>query len=57
VRRGAFLLFLGAGGFRPVEDPAAQEGSDEERLQKLRAVRDQIDKKIADCLAELTVRN
>jgi len=34
----------------PFEDPAACGGSEEERLQKFREVRDQIDQKIADWL-------
>jgi arsenate reductase len=38
----------------PFEDPAVCEGSEEERLQKFRAVRDQIDKKIADWLKEVS---
>ena len=41
----------------PIEDPAAQEGSDEECLQKFREVRDQIDKRIADWLADLSIRD
>ncbi len=39
----------------PFDDPAAHEGSDEERLQKFREVRDQIDQKIADWLRQLSV--
>jgi arsenate reductase len=39
----------------PFDDPAAHEGSDEERLQKFREVRDQIDQKIADWLTQLSV--
>jgi len=39
----------------PFEDPAAHEGSDEQRLQKFREVRDQIDRRIADWLTELSV--
>lgn len=38
----------------PFEDPAACAGSDEERLEKFRAVRDQIDRKITDWLTQLT---
>lgn len=34
------------------DDPAAIEGSDEERLAKFREVRDQIDRRIRDWLAE-----
>jgi arsenate reductase len=34
------------------EDPAAFEGSDEEKLAKFREVRDQIDQRIKDWLAE-----
>jgi arsenate reductase len=34
------------------DDPAAAEGSDEERLAKFRAVRDQIDRRIRAWLAE-----
>jgi arsenate reductase len=35
------------------EDPAAVEGTDEEKLQKFREVRDQIHQRIKDWLAEL----
>jgi arsenate reductase len=38
----------------PFEDPAAHQGPDEERLQKFREVRDQIDRKVADWLRELS---
>jgi arsenate reductase len=38
----------------PFEDPAACAGSDDERLEKFRTVRDQIDRKITDWLTELT---
>jgi arsenate reductase len=38
--------------FWPFEDPAACEGSDEERLQKFRQVRDQIEAKIKQWVAE-----
>lgn len=38
----------------PFEDPAAHQGSDEERLQKFRDVRDRIDRRIADWLAGLS---
>ncbi len=37
----------------PFEDPAAAEGSDEERLTKFREVRDQIEEKIRSWSAEL----
>jgi len=37
----------------PLDDPAACEGSEEERLAKFRAVRDQIDEKITTWLTEL----
>lgn len=40
----------------PVEDPAACDGSEEERLQMFRAVRDQIDRRIADWLTDLSVK-
>ncbi len=36
----------------PFEDPAAAEGSEEERLQKFREARDQIDQRIRSWLAE-----
>jgi arsenate reductase len=36
----------------PFEDPAACEGDEEERLQKFRAVRDQIEERIRGWLAE-----
>jgi arsenate reductase len=39
----------------PFDDPAACDGSEEEQVKKFREVRDQIDKKIADWLAELSV--
>jgi arsenate reductase len=39
----------------PIDDPAACEGPDEERVKKFREVRDQIDLKIADWLTELSV--
>lgn len=38
----------------PFDDPAAHQGSDEERLQKFREVRDQIDRRIANWLTELS---
>lgn len=38
----------------PFEDPAACPGSDAERLEKFRAVRDQIDRRISAWLVELT---
>ncbi len=38
----------------PVEDPAACQGSAEERLKKFREVRDLIDSRIRDWLAERT---
>jgi arsenate reductase len=37
----------------PFEDPAAFEGSDEEKKVKFREVRDQIEQRIKDWLAEL----
>ena len=37
----------------PFEDPAAFEGTDEEKLEKFREVRDQIDKKIRSWLEEI----
>ena len=37
----------------PFEDPAAFEGSDEEKKAKFREVRDQIEQRIKDWLAEL----
>lgn len=37
------------------EDPAAFEGSDEEKMSKFREVRDQIDQHIKDWLAEVDV--
>ncbi len=36
----------------PFEDPAAFEGSEEERLAKFREVRDQIERKVKDWVAE-----
>lgn len=36
----------------PVEDPAAFQGSEQERLDKFRDVRDQLDKKIRNWLAQ-----
>jgi arsenate reductase len=36
----------------PFEDPAAFEGSEEEQLQKFRVVRDQIEERIKNWLAE-----
>jgi arsenate reductase len=36
----------------PFEDPAAATGSDEQRVQKFREVRDQIEKRILEWLAE-----
>ncbi|MBN1977730.1 MAG: arsenate reductase ArsC [Anaerolineae bacterium] len=39
--------------FWPFDDPAAFEGSDEEKLLKFREVRDQIERRIKDWLAEL----
>lgn len=41
--------------FWPFEDPAACGGSEKEKLEKFREVRDQIDKRIADWLKELSV--
>lgn len=38
----------------PFEDPAAHQGPDEERLQRFRAVRDQIDQRITNWLTELS---
>lgn len=38
----------------PFEDPAACQGSEDERLEKFRRVRNQIDQKITDWLAEMT---
>jgi len=38
--------------FWPFEDPAAFEGSEEEKLKKFRKVRDQIDERIKDWLKE-----
>ena len=35
-----------------LEDPAAQEGTEEEKLQKFREVRDQIDKRIKEWLSK-----
>lgn len=37
----------------PFDDPAAFEGTDEEKLAKFREVRDQIEQRIKDWLAEL----
>jgi arsenate reductase len=39
--------------FWPFDDPAAFEGSNEEKLRKFREVRDQIEQRIVDWLAEL----
>jgi arsenate reductase len=39
--------------FWPFDDPAAFEGTDEEKLLKFREVRDQIEQRIKDWLAEL----
>lgn len=39
----------------PLDDPAAFEGADEEKLRKFRQVRDQIDQKIRDWLKEMGV--
>jgi len=36
----------------PFEDPAAFEGSDEEKMEKFREIRDQIEKKIKSWIAE-----
>lgn len=46
--------FLGTGErlFWPFEDPAATEGTEEEKLRKFREVRDQIEKKILLWLEE-----
>ena len=39
----------------PFDDPAAFEGSEEERLAKFREVRDQIERKVKDWAAEQEV--
>jgi arsenate reductase (thioredoxin) len=39
----------------PFEDPAAFEGSDEERLAKFREVRDQIERQVREWVAEQSV--
>jgi arsenate reductase len=38
----------------PLEDPAAVEGNEDERIAKFRSIRDQIDQKITTWLAELS---
>jgi arsenate reductase len=43
---------VGARLFWPFEDPVTFEGSEEEKLNKFREVRDQIDKRIKDWLKE-----
>lgn len=39
----------------PFDDPAAHQGSEEERLQKFREVRDQIEQRISEWLAQVGV--
>ena len=41
----------------PFEDPAACDGTDEERVAKFRSVRDQIDQKITAWLTQVPVRS
>ncbi|MBN1994534.1 MAG: arsenate reductase ArsC [Anaerolineae bacterium] len=51
----AFLMSAGRHDHWSFEDPAALEGSDEEKLAKFREVRDQIDRRIKEWLAEQDV--
>lgn len=44
---------MGQRQFWPFDDPAAFEGADEEKLSKFREVRDRIEQRIKDWLAEL----
>jgi len=46
------MPFVGARIYWPFEDPAAFEGTDEEKTKKFREVRDQIEARVKEWLAE-----